>query len=51
MTEAESDPEQLARINEKYAIDMDFDSIPELCGRFGLSFQHWVADLHEVRIA
>jgi mannose-6-phosphate isomerase-like protein (cupin superfamily) len=29
---------QLARLNERYAIDMDFDSIPALCQRFGLRF-------------
>jgi mannose-6-phosphate isomerase-like protein (cupin superfamily) len=25
-------------INRKYALDMDFDSVPRLCERFGLSF-------------
>ncbi len=27
-----------ARINAKYDLDMDFDSVPSLCQRFGLSF-------------
>lgn len=26
------------RINKKYALDMDFDSVPNLCQRFGLTF-------------
>jgi mannose-6-phosphate isomerase-like protein (cupin superfamily) len=32
------DMAQLVRLNERYAIDMDFDSIPALCQRFGLRF-------------
>lgn len=32
------DPAAFAAINEKYALDMRFDSVPELCTRFGLSF-------------
>jgi len=32
------DLEAFARINEKYSLDMDFDSVPELCKRFGLTF-------------
>lgn len=32
------DREQLVRLNACYAIDMDFESIPALCERFGLSF-------------
>jgi hypothetical protein len=28
----------LAQINEKYALDMRFDSVPDLCRRFGLTF-------------
>ena len=32
------DMTQLTRLNERYAIDMDFDSIPALCQRFGLRF-------------
>lgn len=27
-----------AAINDKYALDMRFDSVPELCRRFGLTF-------------
>ena len=27
-----------ARINEKYKLDMDFDSVPQLCERFNLTF-------------
>lgn len=34
----EGDMEQLAQINEKYAIEMDFESVPALCERFGLTF-------------
>ena len=30
--------EQFARINEKYSLTMDFDSIPRLCRRFELTF-------------
>jgi hypothetical protein len=25
-------------INDKYSLDMDFDSVPGLCDRFGLTF-------------
>ena len=32
------DMTQLPSLNERYAIDMDFDSIPALCQRFGLRF-------------
>jgi mannose-6-phosphate isomerase-like protein (cupin superfamily) len=32
------DMAQLTQLNARYAIDMDFDSIPALCQRFGLSF-------------
>ena len=32
------DLEQFARINAKYSLDMDFDSVPGLCERFGLTF-------------
>lgn len=35
---AQGDRERLAQINEKYGIDMDFESVPELCERFGLTF-------------
>jgi mannose-6-phosphate isomerase-like protein (cupin superfamily) len=30
------DMERVARINDKYALDMDFESVPRLCERFGL---------------
>jgi len=30
--------ERLAQINERYGIDMKFESVPELCERFGLTF-------------
>lgn len=33
-----SDQEQFAQVNQKYALDMDFDSVPGLCQRFGLTF-------------
>jgi mannose-6-phosphate isomerase-like protein (cupin superfamily) len=32
------DLEQFARINEKYSLSMDFESVPRLCHRFGLTF-------------
>jgi mannose-6-phosphate isomerase-like protein (cupin superfamily) len=32
------DAEAFGRINAKYALDMDFDSVPALCQRFGLTF-------------
>lgn len=32
------DLDAFARINEKYDLDMDFDSVPGLCERFGLTF-------------
>ena len=32
------DAEAFGRIGEKYALDMDFDSVPDLCERFGLTF-------------
>lgn len=38
LAHAAGDMAQLARINERYAIDMDFDSVPALCQRFGLRF-------------
>jgi hypothetical protein len=33
-----SDPAKFAEINEKYSLDMDFDCVPKLCERFGLTF-------------
>ena len=32
------DLEAFVRINEKYRLDMDFDSVPVLYRRFGLTF-------------
>jgi len=32
------DVEKFARISEKYSLDMDLESIPGLCSRFGLTF-------------
>ena len=32
------DVEAFARINAKYDLEMDFESVPELCERFGLTF-------------
>lgn len=32
------DLEKFAEINKKYELDMDFDSVPDLCKRFGLTF-------------
>lgn len=32
------DIEAFQRINARYQLDMDFDSIPRLCARFGLTF-------------
>lgn len=32
------DVEKFAEINKKYDLDMDFDSVPRLCERFGLTF-------------
>ncbi|HMP03421.1 MAG TPA: cupin domain-containing protein [Gemmatales bacterium] len=32
------DLERFAAINARYQLDMDFDSVPQLCQRFGLTF-------------
>jgi mannose-6-phosphate isomerase-like protein (cupin superfamily) len=32
------DVEAFAKINKKYSLDMDFDSVVKLCERFGLTF-------------
>jgi mannose-6-phosphate isomerase-like protein (cupin superfamily) len=32
------DLEEFARINARYELDMDFDSVPDLCERFGVTF-------------
>lgn len=31
------DPDRFNAVNKRYNLDMDFDSIPELCQRFGLT--------------
>ena len=38
LAEVGGDMAQLVGLNKRYAIDMDFDSIPALCQRFGLRF-------------
>jgi mannose-6-phosphate isomerase-like protein (cupin superfamily) len=38
VAESGGDVKRLAQINHKYSIDMDFDSVPRLCERFGLTF-------------
>lgn len=38
VAEAGGDLERLTQINEKYSIDMDFESVPKLCARFDLTF-------------
>jgi mannose-6-phosphate isomerase-like protein (cupin superfamily) len=38
VAQAWGDLEHFARINRKYALDMDFESVPGLCKRFGLTF-------------
>lgn len=35
---ARGDLERLAELNERHSIDMDLESIPDLCERFGLTF-------------
>jgi mannose-6-phosphate isomerase-like protein (cupin superfamily) len=32
------DPARFAEINRRYGLEMDFDSVPGLCERFGLTF-------------
>ena len=32
------DPSRIAELNAKYSLDMNFDSVPELCERFNLHF-------------
>lgn len=39
------DVEQFQRVNAKYNLDMDFDSVPRLCERFGLTFPKLEADV------
>lgn len=38
VAEAWGDVERFAEINAEYSLDMDFDSVPALCERFGLTF-------------
>jgi len=38
VAEAWGDVERFAEINAKYSLDMDFESVPKLCERFGLTF-------------
>lgn len=38
VAESWGDVEKFAEINGKYSLDMDFDSVPGLCERFGLTF-------------
>lgn len=37
LAEAWGDMEQFEKINKKYSLEMDFESIPGLCERFGLN--------------
>jgi mannose-6-phosphate isomerase-like protein (cupin superfamily) len=36
---ARGDATKFAEINAKYALEMQFDSVPDLCRRFGLTFR------------
>jgi mannose-6-phosphate isomerase-like protein (cupin superfamily) len=38
VAQAWGDPAAFAAINERYSLDMRFDSVPDLCRRFGLTF-------------
>lgn len=38
VAESWGDVNRFAEINEKYSLDMDFDSVPGLCERFGVTF-------------
>jgi len=38
VAESWGDVEEFARINERYSLDMDFESVPDLCQRFDLTF-------------
>lgn len=38
VAEAWGDVGRFAQINQKYALDMRFDSVPDLCRRFGVTF-------------
>ena len=37
-TDSGGDVEQFATINARYSLDMDVDSVPALCERYGLTF-------------
>lgn len=39
MAEAWGDVPRMVQINETYGLEMDLDSVPALCERFGLSFR------------
>lgn len=36
LREVIDDPEAMVQLNDEYGLEMDFDSIPELCERFDL---------------
>jgi len=38
VAEVGGDLQQIVKLNEKYGIEMDFESVPDLCQRFGLTF-------------
>ncbi len=38
VAKAWGDLDAFAAVNKKYSLDMDFDSVPGLCDRFGLTF-------------
>jgi mannose-6-phosphate isomerase-like protein (cupin superfamily) len=38
MAETGGDLQRIAEINERFAIDMDFESVPRLCERFDVTF-------------
>jgi hypothetical protein len=38
VAQAWGDLEKFAAINARYQLDMDFESVPGLCERFGLTF-------------
>lgn len=38
VAEVGDDIEQLQQLNEKYSLEMDFESVPDLCERFELTF-------------
>ena len=38
VTDAEDDVDRWSAINDEYSLEMDFDSVPDLCERFGLTY-------------